>query len=286
MVEAAASPRARAGASSGSVGVDIGATLAKIAVRTPELGVRFRLEPAAALEVVASVVAETSPARVGLTGGGAGALARRLPFDTARVNEFAAWRAGASALLGAGPDARYLLVSVGTGTSVMLVDGATVLRVGGTPLGGGTLLGLGARLVGRSDFAGLCELALRGDRKRADLMVSDVYPGEGEAPLAADLTASSFARLAPAGGAPARPEDLAHALVTMIGENVALIAGGLSAATGAQRIVFAGSTLRENPALRGAIANIVGRFSREPEFLENGEFGGALGALLEAEGTE
>jgi type II pantothenate kinase len=267
-----------------SVGVDMGATLAKLAVRDGGGEPRFESLPSGAHAEVVGAIRAAAPSRVGLTGGGAGALARRLPFDTARVNEFAAWRAGASALLGAGEDARFLLVSVGTGTSVMLVDGATVLRIGGTPLGGGTLVGLGARLLGTADFGELCRLAQQGDRTRADLMVSDVYPTEGEAPLAADLTASSFARLAPPQTEPARREDLAHALVTMIGENVALIAGGLSAATGAQRIVFAGSTLRDNPALRAAIANIVVRFARQPEFLENGEYGGALGALLEAEG--
>lgn len=260
----------------------MGATLAKLAVRDGDGAPRFQLLSAHAQARVADAIGAARPQRVGLTGGGAGSLARRLPFDTARVGEFAAWRAGAAALLGAGPDARYLLVSVGTGTSVMLVDGAKVLRIGGTPLGGGTLMGLGARLVGTADFAELCALAARGERRRVDLGVSDVYPAEGEAPLAADLTASSFARLALPEGAGARAEDLAHALVGMIGENVALIAGGLSAATGAQRIVFAGSTLRGNPALRAVISDIVGRFARTPEFLEHGEFGGALGALLVA----
>jgi type II pantothenate kinase len=264
------------------VGVDMGATLAKLAVRDGDGEPRFELLPAHAQARVADAVRAVAPRRVGLTGGGAASLARRLPFDTAQVGEFDAWRAGASALLGAGPDARYLLVSVGTGTSMMLVDGATVLRIGGTPLGGGTLTGLGARLVGTSDFGELCALAERGDRRGVDLLVSDIYADDGAPPLAADLTASSFARLARPDGAGARPEDLARALAVMIGENVALIAGGLAAAAGAQRVVFAGSTLRGNPALRAAIDNILGRFARAPEFLEQGEFGGALGALLVA----
>ncbi len=266
------------------VGVDMGATLAKVAFRDGSGAPRFELSSAAAPAAVAERVRSAQPRRVGLTGGGAAALARLLPFDTARVSEFDAWRTGAAALLGAGPDERYLLVSIGTGTSVLLVDAGRVIRVGGTALGGGTLTGLGTRLVGTGDFAALCALAARGDRRRADLRVSDVYPGDGDAPLAADLTASTFARLARPDGAEARAEDLAHALMGMVGENVALIAGGLAAATQVRRMVFAGSTLRGNAALRAVLEDIVRRFGRTPEFLDNGEFGGALGALLVAAG--
>jgi type II pantothenate kinase len=69
----------------------------------------------------------------------------------------------------------------------------------------------------------------------------------------------------------------------MVGENVALIAGGLSAAANVERIVFAGSPLRQNPALREAIGEIARRFGRSLTFLEQGEFSGALGALILAE---
>jgi type II pantothenate kinase len=266
------------------VGVDVGTTLAKLAVRDGDGAPRFDLLSSSAPAVVAELVRSARPRRVGLTGGGSAELARLLPFDTARVSEFDAWRAGAAALLRAGPDERYLLVSIGTGTSVLLVDHGRVHRIGGTALGGGTVIGLGSRLVGTGDFGALCALAARGDRGRADLRVSDVYPGAGDAPLAADLTASTFARLARPDGAQARAEDLAHALMGMVGENVALIAGGLAAASHVQRMVFAGSTLRGNTALRGVLEDIVRRFGRTPEFLENGEFGGALGALLLADG--
>jgi len=259
----------------------VGATLAKLAVRDgSDAEPRFELLPAQALERVREIVAAARPERVGLTGGGAAALARLLSMDTARVSEFDAWGAGCAALLGEAAGGRYLLVSLGTGTSIMLSDGGKVVRIGGTALGGGTVLGLGRALVGTGSFAALCALAARGDRRRVDLAVGDVYPAGGELPLAGDLTASAFARLARDGAPPARPEDLAHALLGMVGENVALIAGGLAAAAQVERVVFAGSTLRQNPALRDVLADILGRFGRTVTFPENGEFGGALGALL------
>jgi type II pantothenate kinase len=265
------------------VGVDVGATLAKIASRREGQAPCFSFVPSADLAAAARAVRALAPGTVGVTGGGAAELAGLLESDTARVNEFAAWGAGAGELqraAGAPATDRHLLVSLGTGTSIMLVDGMAVTRVGGTALGGGTMLGLGALLTGRRDFASIAALAARGARRAVDLLVSDIYRA-GEIPLAGDLTASSFGRLARAAGAhrPA-PEDLAHALMGLVGENVALLCGAAAAAAQVRRVVFAGSTLRQNPAYEGVLRSITGALGREPSFLPDGEFAGALGALL------
>jgi type II pantothenate kinase len=267
------------------VGVDVGATLAKIAVRRrDDAAPDFDLVPSQAPAKVTEAVLRLEPHSVGLTGGGAAELARLLPWDTARVNEFAAWGSGAAALLrsnGGPPAERYLLVSLGTGTSIMLVDGMAVTRVGGTALGGGTLVGLGAQLTGERRFEVLAELATRGARDRVDLRVSDLYR-PGEFPLAGELTASAFGKLARLGAdsTPPRPEDLAQGLVGLIGENVALLCGGLAAATQVRKVVYAGSTLRDNPTLCAILSHVTQALGREPVLLRGGEFAGALGALL------
>jgi len=107
----------------------------------------------------------------------------------------------------------------------------------------------------------------------------DIYRA-GEFPLAGDLTASSFAKLARADCASApRRQDLAAALMGLVGENVALICGGLAAAAQVPRVLYAGSTLRDNPALCGVIAVVTSALGRTPVFPEHGEFAGAVGAL-------
>jgi type II pantothenate kinase len=269
-----------------SVGVDVGGTLAKIALRNPAGALEFRFEPAIALDSVAELVAEAKPARLGLTGGGAAELARRLGADAVAVNEFAAWGAGAKALLeGSGEDAgeRYLLASVGTGTSVMLVDGMAVQRVGGTGLGGGTIVGLGALLLQTKSFADLVALAAAGDRRKVDLLVSDIYRRAGEIPLAADLTAANFGKANQHGSPPPEPADVAHALMGLVGESIALICAGLRTALQVRHVVFGGATLRENAPLTDVLAQILGFTGTRTTFLENGEHTGALGALLLAE---
>lgn len=270
-----------------AVGVDVGATLAKIVVRTPGEAPRFHFMPAAALGDLAERVEEHRGASVGVTGGGASELLRMLSSGPLPVNEFAAWGAGSTALLrdqlGQNPGTeRHLVVSVGTGTSVMLVDGMSVTRVGGTALGGGTVVGLGSLLTGVSTFARIAELATQGRRRNVDLLVSDIYRA-GEIPLTADLTAASFGKLSLAGAEPPAPADLAHALMGLVGENIALLCGGLAVASQVRRIVFGGSTLRANPALQDVLRDITRAVGREPVFLASGEHAGALGALLLAE---
>lgn len=272
-----------------AVGVDVGATLAKIVLRTPDAPPQFDLIPAPALPSVAERISAAKPVRIGATGGGAGELSRLLQNGTVLVNEFAAWGAGSTALLREqlGQDLgaeRHLVVSVGTGTSVMLVDGLSVTRVGGTALGGGTVMGLGSLLTGSPRFSHLAGLAAEGQRQNVDLRVSDIYR-PGEIPLAGDLTAANFGKLHRPGASPSEPEkaDLAHAIMGLVGENIALICGGLAAATQVRRIVYAGSTLRENPALVEVLREITRAVGREPVFLAQGEHAGALGALLLAE---
>jgi type II pantothenate kinase len=268
-----------------AAGVDWGATLAKIAVCRPGAAPELRLVPSDDPEALRRALAELGgAARVGVTGGGGERLACDLPGAVA-VNEFAAWGAGAAAMLaeerGEDPAQRYLLVSLGTGTSVLLVDGLSVSRVGGTALGGGTLVGLAAGLLGTGEFERIVALARHGSRREVDLLVSDIYRAGG-IPLAGDLTAANFGKLAPRlrAGEPVASEDLAHALMGLLGENVALVCSGLAAAAQVRRVVFGGSTLRDNDALVEILGGIIRALGREPVFLRHGEFAGALGALL------
>jgi type II pantothenate kinase len=268
------------------LGADVGATLAKLVLRRADGRTEYRLVPAEAIEQVAREVESVRPDRIGLTGGGAAPLAAHLAthlgLDTAPVGEFDAWAAGANALqreAGLAPVERYLLVSLGTGTSVLRVEGGEAVRVGGTALGGGTLMGLAAALIGPMSFDELTQLAVAGDRRRVDLLLSEVYPG-ADSPLPGGMTASSFAKLARGDGAArAEPGDLAQAIMGLLAENVGFICTGLAAAHGVTRIVFGGSTLRNNPIVANLLRAVCAMRELDPVFPDHGEFIGARGAL-------
>jgi type II pantothenate kinase len=264
-----------------AAGADVGTTLVKLALRDASGATRFDHFPAADLARAAAHLHASRPERIGVTGGGAPRLERLLDSDTARVDEFAAWAAGARRMLrdaGSEPE-RFLLVSVGTGTSVMLVEAEGVRRLGGTPLGGGSVMGLGRVLLGTADFDEIVRLAGQGDRRSVDLLIADVYP-EGGFLLPPEASASYFARLArlPDSELPG-PPDLAAALMGFVGESVALLSCTHANAQGVVPIVFGGSTLRENPMLALVLRLVCLALGRQPTFLQEGEFAGALGAL-------
>lgn len=270
-------------------GLDVGATLAKL-VLVPETAPLAEFEatllPADETEEIAALLSARSVARVAVTGAGARRAAERLApgGEVHKIGEFEAWGAGEADLLsGAGftPTNPHLLVSLGTGTSIFRVENGTLWRVGGTALGGGTLVGLGRLLVNEANHARLAALARAGDRRNVDLLVSDIY-GTGEIALAADLTAANFGRI----GSPAAG-DVAQAIARLVGENVGLLAGALAAALprdGAARpdVVYAGSTLREFHELVDILTFATDLAGAVARFLPHGELAGALGAVAVA----
>src|SRR5262249_51428794 len=151
-------------------GIDVGATLCKLALRRDGLSTAHY--PSTRLSGARALVEAWKRSRIVATGGGADGLGAEIagvPIE--HVSEFEAWARGAplvAAAEGVGLPDRYLLVSLGTGTSVLAVDGGRVERVGGTALGGGTVVGLGRLLVGIEAFGQIAAVAEGGDRRAVD----------------------------------------------------------------------------------------------------------------------
>ena len=72
---------------------------------------------------------------------------------------------------------------------------------------------------------------------------------------------------------------MAASIMRLVGENVALIAGGHAHRQGVDRIVYGGSTLRGNPALAQVLNEVTGMLGLKVSILKDGEFAGAVGAL-------
>jgi type II pantothenate kinase len=112
-----------------------------------------------------------------------------------------------------------LVVSLGTGTAMVLARGTKTTHLGGSAVGGGTLIGLGQLLLGTDDPRSLADLAVQGDLTRVDLTVGDII-GSGIGRVPADFAAAHFGKIARAATPPTRA-DIAAGLCNLIGQAIA-----------------------------------------------------------------
>ncbi|KAL7445646.1 hypothetical protein ACHAXH_009559 [Discostella pseudostelligera] len=190
----------------------------------------------------------------------------------------------------------YLLVNIGTGVSILRVDGPREHeRISGSTIGGGTYWGLCRLLTGSDSFRDVLDLAMKGDPSKVDMMVGDIYGKNSNAlekiGLPSDIVASSFGKLVakqnPSEGI--KEEDLARALLLMVTNNIGQVAHLNAKLHKTRKIFFIGTFLQHNVISQQRLAYSIDYWSRgkmEAQFLEHEGYFGALGAFLLNQGIE
>ena len=184
---------------------------------------------------------------VAMTGVGAASVSGGVcGMRVKRVSEFEAIARGALAMSGL---RTALVASVGTGTAFVLASESEARHLGGSAMGGGTIVGLAEKTVGETDMEALSALAEKGDLGRVDLLMADI----GTAPnLPPEATAANFGKT----GISAAPADIAMGLMNLVFQNIATMAVFLCRGTSAQDIVVTGTAARTKQAK--AIVDAVG----------------------------
>ncbi|RZB55990.1 Pantothenate kinase 2 isoform B [Glycine soja] len=185
----------------------------------------------------------------------------------------------------------YLLVNIGSGVSMIKVDGdGKYERVSGTNVGGGTYWGLGRLLTKCESFDELLELSQKGDNSNTDMLVGDIYGGMdySKIGLSASTIASSFGKATSEkkGLEDYRPEDISLSLLRMISYNIAQIAYLNALRFGLKRIFFGGFFIRGHAYTMDAISFAIHFWSNgaaQAMFLRHEGFLGALGAFMSYE---
>ncbi|KAH9720232.1 Pantothenate kinase 2 [Citrus sinensis] len=185
----------------------------------------------------------------------------------------------------------YLLVNIGSGVSMIKVDGdGKFERVSGTNVGGGTYWGLGRLLTKCKSFDELLELSQRGDNSTIDMLVGDIYGGMdySKIGLSASTIASSFGKTISDKKelADYRPEDISLSLLRMISYNIGQISYLNALRFGLKRIFFGGFFIRGHAYTMDTISFAVQFWSKgeaQAMFLRHEGFLGALGAFMSYE---
>ncbi|BFI31343.1 type II pantothenate kinase [Marchantia polymorpha subsp. ruderalis] len=182
----------------------------------------------------------------------------------------------------------YLLVNIGSGVSMIKVDGDGVFqRVSGTNVGGGTFWGLGRLLMKCKTFDEILELSRGGDNSNIDMLVGDIYGGldYSKIGLSSTTIASSFGKVISGDKdlSEYRREDLALSLLRMISYNIGQIAYLTALRFGLKRIFFGGFFIRGHAYTMDTISVAINYWSKgeaQAMFLRHEGYLGALGAFL------
>ena len=146
--------------------------------------------------------------------------------------------------------------------------------LGGTGVGGGTLVGLSKRMLGVDTVEHIEQLCETGDLSKVDLTIRDITRGD-IFPMNANLTAANFGKLSDL----AAPEDVALGIANMVAETIAMIAIFAARGHGLQNIVLTGNLTRLTP-IRRVFMSLQDNFGVHFIIPENAQFGTVIGAAL------
>ncbi|EDQ85512.1 uncharacterized protein MONBRDRAFT_11801 [Monosiga brevicollis MX1] len=187
----------------------------------------------------------------------------------------------------------YVLVNIGSGVSILKVDGPDQFeRIDGSALGGGTFWGLASLLTRESNFEQLLKLANEGEPAHVDMVVKDIYGVDTPSSLGLDpdLTASCLAKAARAAdqadseeARAALRQDLSASVLQMISFNIAQIACLNARLYGVKNVFFAGFFIRSQPLAMSTITQAVqywGKGQVRALFLRHEGYLGSVGCYL------
>ena len=152
--------------------------------------------------------------QVMLTGVGASGVTTPIyGLPTTHVDEFQADGLGARFDIGLD---QLIVVSMGTGTTLVRVDGDDIKHIGGISMGGGTLQGLSRLMLKTNHISEVVEMASKGDISHINLQIKDISKGDIEG-LPMHATASLFGKAIDSN---ATDNDIAKGLICMVLETI------------------------------------------------------------------
>lgn len=215
--------------------------------------------------------------KIMVTGVGASHMSKPIyDLNCQKVPEFSA--VGLGGLYLSGLD-EAIIVSMGTGTALVHAkkenDHTNIEYLGGTGIGGGTLLGLTKKMIGIDNIEHIETVAKGGNLDKVDLRVKDIsidakYTGVNE-----NLTASNFGKLSDLADA----SDIALGLANMVAETIAMIAVFAAKGRGIKNVVLVGNLTTIKP-VREVFENLGEDFGVNFIIPENASFGTVIGAAL------
>ncbi len=173
-----------------------------------------------------------------------------------------------------------IVVSMGTGTAINHAKRVgkskyEIKYLGGTGVGGGTLVGLSRKMLGLDTVEHIEQLALSGNLDNVDLRIKDISRNHSYHGINENLTAANFGKVSDM----ATPSDLALGITNMVAETIAMLAIFAARAYSVKEIVLIGNLTTIRP-IREVFESLGDSFGVHFIIPENSQFGTVIGAAL------
>jgi type II pantothenate kinase len=279
------------------IGIDVGGSTTKIVgFRRDERGERVLVEPqfVRATDPVTSIYGAFGKftmqnglelgdiSRIMMTGAGSSVVTKPIyNLNCVPVPEFTSVGLGGLYLSGLN---EAIVVSMGTGTAIIHAKHSNgkykINYLGGTGVGGGTMVGLAKKMLGVDQVDHIEQLCEGGDLGKVDLRIRDISNAQLYSGVDVDLTASNFGKLSDL----ANKHDIALGIVNMVAETIAMMAIFSARAHGLKDIVLTGNLTSLAP-IREVFMGLEKNFGVRFIIPELSQFGTVIGAALCEEET-
>lgn len=229
---------------------------------------KFTLENGLRLEDISKVM---------ITGAGASSISNPIySLDCISVSEFDC--IGLGGLYVSGLD-EAIVASMGTGTALIYAqkskDGIKTKYLGGTGVGGGTLIGLSRKILGVDTIEHIEQLCEGGNLDNIDLRIKDISTNRTYKDVDESLTASNFGKLSDI----ANKHDIALGIANMVSETIAMLSIFAARNYNLKNIILTGNLTAIKP-IREAFEGLQKSFDINFIIPDNAQFGTVIGAAL------
>lgn len=198
-----------------------------------------------------------------------------LGVKTVKFDEFAALTKGALMLSGM---KSALIASVGTGSAFVMAESPEEFaHIGGSGVGGGTLMGLAKAFLNADTPEKFAELLKGGDLSKVDLTIGDVSGGSISM-LSKDVTSANFGKVLP----DAKPEDFALGLYNMVCQTIGMLAVFALRGSDVKDVLLCGATV-SFPRAEELFELFHTMFDKRFHIIQHCTFAVSMGAALLAE---
>jgi type II pantothenate kinase len=264
------------------IGIDIGSTTTKAVsiyegkvlhkIKTKALDALTSATGAFGKMIVENGIKMSDIQKIMITGAGAAKIKDDLfGIPTGKADEIQSIGIGGVFL--AGRD-NIIITNIGTGTAIIDANRNGISHMGGSGVGGGTILGLAKRLFSMSDFNEIMALAEKGRINQVDLLIEDITETDLSF-FKKETTASNFGKMLDS----AKNEDIALALVNMVFQVIGMLSVFAAKSKNTDRVIVTGNG-SSNSIGKKVLGTITGMYQVQFEYPPDAEYTTAIGAGL------